>query len=98
MLERLVPVFATCGFLSLTEAHVSLNYPVARSLNLDFFDTFRYVRDNQSQITIPALNTFSNYRTETPCGMSKGSVKTTVQAGADLKVDWHLGYPHGGMC
>lgn len=42
------------------------------------------------------LDFMDTIRTVGPCGMEKGSIKTSVEAGKPLKVTWHLGYPHKG--
>ena len=37
------------------------------------------------------------FRTQKPCGgMKKGDIRTTLQAGRDLEVTWHMGHPHKG--
>ncbi|XP_032671335.1 uncharacterized protein LOC116844219 isoform X3 [Odontomachus brunneus] len=42
------------------------------------------------------LDFLDNARTPAPCGMPRGSVKTSLQAGSDFNVTWHLAYPHRG--
>ena len=42
------------------------------------------------------LDFLDTLRTEGPCGMNKGNVKTPIVAGWPLNVTWHLGYPHDG--
>lgn len=43
------------------------------------------------QYSLDFLNTFW---TQPPCGMPKGSSKTTLVAGSTVNVTWHLGYAH----
>ncbi|KAB0804717.1 hypothetical protein PPYR_01687 [Photinus pyralis] len=42
------------------------------------------------------LDFLDNSRTKAPCGMPKGSIKTSILAGSKFNVSWHLGYPHKG--
>lgn len=42
------------------------------------------------------LDFMDTFRTEKPCGMRKGDIVTTIEAGKPLKITWHLGYPHKG--
>lgn len=44
------------------------------------------------------LDFLDTFRTNKPCGgMPKGNIKTTIPLnGEKLKVEWHLGYSHGG--
>jgi hypothetical protein len=42
------------------------------------------------------LDFLDNSRTPAPCGMPKGSVKTSFISGSTLNVTWHLAYPHRG--
>jgi hypothetical protein len=42
------------------------------------------------------LDFLDTFRTEKPCGMTKGDTKTVIAAGKDLEITWHLGYPHRG--
>lgn len=42
------------------------------------------------------LDFLDTFRTDTPCGMPKGDIKTSIPAGQSLNVQWHLGYPHNG--
>ena len=57
------------------QAHVSLKYPPARHIDLDFLDSFRTSGD---------------------CGVEAGDSRTSLLAGSQLNLTWHLGYPHGG--
>ncbi|XP_060807673.1 uncharacterized protein LOC106141451 isoform X2 [Amyelois transitella] len=42
------------------------------------------------------LDFLDNSRTKPPCGMPKGSLKTTFLAGSAFTVHWHLAYAHRG--
>ncbi|KAK9497677.1 hypothetical protein O3M35_004361 [Rhynocoris fuscipes] len=42
------------------------------------------------------LDFLDNVRTKAPCGMPKGTLKTTILAGKQFNITWHLGYPHQG--
>ncbi len=42
------------------------------------------------------LDFLDSVRTRPPCGMPRGEPKTTLQAGRELNVTWHLSYPHQG--
>jgi len=57
------------------QSHVSLKYPPARHIDLDFLDSFRTSGD---------------------CGVEAGDSRTSLLAGSQLNLTWHLGYPHGG--
>lgn len=43
-----------------------------------------------------SLDFLDNVRTPAPCGMPKGPAKTSLKAGNDINVTWHLAYPHQG--
>ncbi|ETN61419.1 hypothetical protein AND_006937 [Anopheles darlingi] len=40
------------------------------------------------------LDFLDNSRTKAPCGMPKGSLKTSFIEGSTFNVSWHLAYPH----
>ncbi|XP_045106315.1 uncharacterized protein LOC123501521, partial [Portunus trituberculatus] len=42
------------------------------------------------------LDFLDSFRTQGPCGMPKGDIKTTLLQGATFNVSWHLAYPHRG--
>ncbi|XP_050356649.1 uncharacterized protein LOC126777614 isoform X2 [Nymphalis io] len=42
------------------------------------------------------LDFLDNSRTKPPCGMPKGSIKTSFLAGSTVTVHWHLAYAHRG--
>uniref|UniRef100_A0AAG5DA54 Microtubule-associated protein tau n=1 Tax=Anopheles atroparvus TaxID=41427 RepID=A0AAG5DA54_ANOAO len=42
------------------------------------------------------LDFLDNSRTKAPCGMPKGSLKTSFIEGSTFNVSWHLAYPHRG--
>ncbi|XP_047998582.1 uncharacterized protein LOC125235942 isoform X4 [Leguminivora glycinivorella] len=42
------------------------------------------------------LDFLDNTRTKPPCGMPKGSLKTSFLAGSNFTVHWHLAYAHRG--
>ncbi|XP_073993780.1 DOMON-like domain-containing protein nahoda isoform X1 [Rhodnius prolixus] len=42
------------------------------------------------------LDFLDNGRTKAPCGMPKGTLKTTILAGKPFNITWHLAYPHKG--
>ncbi|XP_050076124.1 uncharacterized protein LOC126563522 [Anopheles maculipalpis] len=42
------------------------------------------------------LDFLDNSRTKPPCGMPKGSLKTSFIEGSTFNVSWHLAYPHRG--
>lgn len=42
------------------------------------------------------LDFLDNARTPGPCGMPKGSLRTTFAAGSSFNATWHLAYPHKG--
>ncbi|XP_067212529.1 uncharacterized protein [Linepithema humile] len=42
------------------------------------------------------LDFLDNARTPAPCGMPRGNVKTSLLAGSNFNVTWHLAYPHRG--
>lgn len=42
------------------------------------------------------LDFLDTVRTTGPCGMKKGVNNTKIQANRNLKIQWHLGYPHRG--
>ncbi|XP_073961160.1 uncharacterized protein isoform X2 [Choristoneura fumiferana] len=42
------------------------------------------------------LDFLDNVRTKPPCGMPKGSLKTSFLAGSTITVHWHLAYAHRG--
>ncbi|XP_053620330.1 uncharacterized protein LOC128680882 isoform X2 [Plodia interpunctella] len=42
------------------------------------------------------LDFLDNSRTKAPCGMPKGTLKTTFLAGSAFTVHWHLAYAHRG--
>ncbi|XP_046972493.1 uncharacterized protein LOC124539236 [Vanessa cardui] len=42
------------------------------------------------------LDFLDNSRTKPPCGMPKGSIKTSFLAGSKVTVHWHLAYAHRG--
>jgi hypothetical protein len=66
-------IVSICSLCDQTNAHVSLTYPPARSLALDYIITLGF---------------------DLPCGMPKGSIRTTLKQGSLLNVTWHLGFPH----
>jgi len=52
-------------------------------------------------LTFPPARTYDldfldSGRTPGPCGMPKGSVKTSLMSGSSFNVTWHLAYPHRG--
>ncbi|KZS04520.1 Uncharacterized protein APZ42_032839 [Daphnia magna] len=44
----------------------------------------------------PAWDFLDSGRTPPPCGVPKGSLKTSILSGSTFNVTWHLGYPHRG--
>ncbi|XP_023033743.1 uncharacterized protein LOC6638494 isoform X6 [Drosophila willistoni] len=42
------------------------------------------------------LDFLDNSRTKPPCGMPKGSIRTSLLSGTLFNVTWHLAYPHKG--
>ncbi|ODM99350.1 hypothetical protein Ocin01_07336, partial [Orchesella cincta] len=42
------------------------------------------------------LDFLDNIRTKPPCGMPRGTIKTSLVSGSTFNVTWHLSYPHRG--
>nr|XP_014100024.1 uncharacterized protein LOC106624750 isoform X5 [Bactrocera oleae] len=42
------------------------------------------------------LDFLDNSRTKGPCGMPKGSIRTSILSGSKFNATWHLAYPHKG--
>ncbi|CAG9135800.1 unnamed protein product [Plutella xylostella] len=42
------------------------------------------------------LDFLDNSRTKPPCGMPRGSIKTTFMSGSTFTAHWHLAYAHRG--
>ncbi|CAG7730586.1 unnamed protein product [Allacma fusca] len=40
------------------------------------------------------LDFLDKIRTKAPCGMPKGTLKTSLISGSKFNVTWHLSYPH----
>ncbi|CAL8142378.1 unnamed protein product [Orchesella dallaii] len=42
------------------------------------------------------LDFLDNIRTNKPCGMPRGQIRTQLAAGSSVNITWHLAYPHVG--
>nr|XP_053637941.1 uncharacterized protein LOC128692680 isoform X2 [Cherax quadricarinatus] len=59
------------------------------------------VSDAHVALTFPParkynLDFLDTFRTQAPCGMPKGNIRTSLLQGSSFNVTWHLAYPHRG--